>query len=106
MTAHMQREGYDLGFVSAFFSMVDRRRRIHQDLLASYAGNGPYLASTIPYAAEVERMGLHRAPLGAFGGNSEPARAFGRLWEEARARIGFAPLVQVQAVEAQVQLGL
>jgi hypothetical protein len=45
------------------------------------------LIAEIPYASDVERMGVHRAPLGSFAGNSRSAQAYAALWLEVRARI-------------------
>lgn len=57
------------------FSMVDRRRKLHQTALAEHP-DWP----AIPYASIVEQMGIERRPLGAFAPASASARAFGALW--------------------------
>ena len=57
------------------FSMVDRRRKLHQAALADHP-DWP----AIPYASIVEQMGVRRLPLGAFAPNSAPAREFVALW--------------------------
>jgi cellulose biosynthesis protein BcsQ len=64
-----------------FFSMVDRRKGLHRSLIIEFAQNHPdLLRSYIPYAAEVERMGEHRAPVNAYADNSAGGRAFRALW--------------------------
>ena len=45
------------------------------------------LLSEIHYASEVERMGIHRAPLGSYAASSRPALAYAALWQEIRARL-------------------
>ncbi len=71
-----------------FFSMVDRRKKLHVDVIESFLRSRPdVLQSYIPYASDVERMGLERAPLGEFAPRSAPARAFGALWREIKARL-------------------
>lgn len=66
-----------------FFSMVDRRKRMHlemmQDLPQCYS---ELLATYIPYASDVERMGMHRKPLAGFAAGGPAADAYERLWEE------------------------
>jgi chromosome partitioning protein len=57
------------------FSMVDRRRKLHQ---AALEENPDW--PVIPYASVVEQMGLKRQPLGAFAPSSAPAQAFAQLW--------------------------
>jgi cellulose biosynthesis protein BcsQ len=68
-----------------FFCMVDRRKRLHVRLVSEGAGPGA-LATSIPYASEVEQMGLRREPLALFAGRSAAARAYDELWHEIRSR--------------------
>ena len=69
--------------VLGFFSMVDRRKRLHRDLVAQLRTQRPDLLRTqIPSATDVERMGLHRAPVAAFAPGSRAARAYTELWRE------------------------
>lgn len=75
-----------------FFSMVDRRRQLHCQLVSDFATAHPeVLRSFIPYASQVERMGEQRAPVGAFAPGSPAARAFVALWEALCGRISIAP---------------
>jgi len=65
----------------AFFTMVDRRRTLHRLMLdhpPKFVKNG--LASSIPYAAIIERMGDHQAPLSAFDNSSMASKAYSQLW--------------------------
>src|SRR5580698_10560526 len=49
-----------------FFSMVDRRRSLHNEIIASTRLEFPsILATEVPYWSEIERMTLRRAPLPA-----------------------------------------
>ena len=74
--------------VLGFFSMADRRKRLHRDLMDSLALEHPDLLKTvIPSSAEIERMGFHRAALVDFAPRSRAARAYADLWEEIRARL-------------------
>lgn len=70
-----------------FLSMVDRRRKLHRDVAdaatgpaAGPAAEGPFLPVSVPYASDVERMGLEQAPLPAFAPNGRAARAYRALW--------------------------
>lgn len=70
-----------------FFSMVDRRRQLHRELVTEFARAHPeVLRSFIPYASEVERMGTHRAPLGAWAPACGPAQAYAALWAAVKSR--------------------
>jgi chromosome partitioning protein len=72
-----------------FFSMVDARKRMHREVMDSIAGDHPEMLQTaIPLAADVERMGAHRAALEEFAPGGRAADAFRELWEEIRTRLG------------------
>ena len=88
------REGWlDLELLP-FFSMVDRRRSLHRELIASTRANYPELLVTeVPYRSEIERMTLERAPLPALAPRSEAALIYQQLWEEIATHLheGVAP---------------
>jgi cellulose biosynthesis protein BcsQ len=74
--------------VMPFFSMLDRRRQLHVQLVREFASaHREVLRVFIPYASQVERMGVHQAPLGVFAGASEPGRAFQALWSAVKERL-------------------
>ena len=74
--------------VMPFFSMVDRRKRMHLDIIEQMPQEHPeVLAAHIPYASDVERMGIHREPVGNFAPNSSAGRAYQALWDEVKQRI-------------------
>jgi cellulose biosynthesis protein BcsQ len=72
-----------------FFSMVDRRKGMHREIVERFPGDHPEALSTqIPYASVVERMGLERAPLGAFAPRTSAAAAYEALWADVIKRVG------------------
>jgi cellulose biosynthesis protein BcsQ len=71
--------------VLAFFSMVDRRKRLHREVMERLAGS--VLDTAIPSAADVERMGQHRTVIAEFAPRSRAARAYEALWREVRERL-------------------
>jgi len=71
-----------------FFSMVDKRKKMHQDIMAHLSETYPKLLNTaIPYASDIERMGLEQCPLGAYSHNSRSINAYNALWQEILTRI-------------------
>lgn len=66
-----------------FFTMADRRRKIHRDVMdrADFNG-GTLLKSVIPYSSDVEKMGVHRTPVGVFAPKSKAAQGYHALWQE------------------------
>jgi cellulose biosynthesis protein BcsQ len=68
--------------------MVDRRRSLHHDVMASTRERFPnVLATEVPYWSEIERMSLRRAPIPALAPLSASAQIYGALWSEMSARI-------------------
>jgi cellulose biosynthesis protein BcsQ len=75
-----------------FFSMVDRRKTLHREIVATLADKYPeLLATAIPSATQVERMGVHRDVVAAFAPTSRVAAAYRDLWEEVSARLALSP---------------
>jgi cellulose biosynthesis protein BcsQ len=71
--------------ILCFFSLSDRRKRLHRDVMSSLKPEHVTMLETaIPSATEVEQMGLHRAPLTAFAPKTRAARAYVELWHEVR----------------------
>jgi chromosome partitioning protein len=75
--------------VLAFFSMIDRRKRLHTQIAVDLPAQRPDFAATvIPALSVIEQMSVQRAPVAAFSPRSQAARQYGRLWQEARERAG------------------
>jgi len=73
-----------------FFSMVDRRRSLHLEVMASARAQFPgMLATEIPYSSEIERMSVRRAPLPAFAPRSAAGQVYSTLWTEIAGRVGW-----------------
>ena len=74
-----------------FFSMVDRRKRLHRETIESMQLARPeILAAQIPISAEIERMPVHRVPTVSRAPGSPAALAFADLWREAQLRLTWA----------------
>ncbi len=69
--------------VRAFFSMVDRRKKLHQEIIKDLTAERSGVAATpIPSLSLIERMSVERAPVTAFAPRSQAARAYRALWSE------------------------
>ncbi|MGH9594671.1 MAG: ParA family protein, partial [Bryobacteraceae bacterium] len=76
-------EGYGDLRLLPFFSMVDRRRSLHNEVIASTRAEFPTMLSTeVPYWSDIERMTLRRAPIPAFAPASAAAAIYRALWQE------------------------
>ncbi len=71
--------------VRAFFSMVDRRKKLHQEITKDLLAERSVVTQTaIPALSLIERMSVERAPVTAFAPSSQAARAYRALWAEIR----------------------
>jgi cellulose biosynthesis protein BcsQ len=72
--------------VVAFFSMVDRRKKLHREITEEKFPDRVVVADTpIPALALIEKMSVERAPVSVFAPRSAAARAYRGLWSEIRA---------------------
>ena len=59
-----------------------------RELLDELRARRPDLLETrIPSATDVERMGVHRAPVASYAPTSPAAKAYAALWAEITARL-------------------
>jgi len=88
LLAFYEEEGLWTQTILPFFSMVERRKRLHVDTMAEMTARYPgILKSVIPYLADIERMGLFREPVLRHLPQSDSARAYLRLWREIVGRV-------------------
>ncbi len=79
----LRQSGLDSLRLLNYFSMVDRQRKMHRDLVEALSlHRSDVLQSAIPSASVVERMGIERRPVATYAPRSAPAVAYRRLWEE------------------------
>jgi chromosome partitioning protein len=77
--------------VLGFFSMVDRRKRLHTETMAASAsldGGGVRIATTsIPSLSIVERMTVVRSPVTASNPRSAASHCYEALWAEVKVHL-------------------
>lgn len=89
LAGHLEREGLTDVRVLPFFCMVDRRKSMHREIQDDPEGSPyPFLETAIPYSSTVEKMGFHRAPVGAYAPSSVAAEAYEALWRESMQKQG------------------
>jgi chromosome partitioning protein len=72
--------------VLAFFSMADRRKKLHRQVIQELsAERSEVTATAIPYLSLVEQMSVERSPVTVYAPKSAAARAYRDLWNEIRA---------------------
>ena len=74
----------DASKLIAFFSMVEKRKRMHRDIMVRLLEHEEtsFLKNYIPYSADVENMGVHREPVLCFKPGSIGAEAYRAIWNE------------------------
>lgn len=71
-----------------FFSMVEQRKGLHRETIRQLPERHPEMLQTqIPFSAEIERMGVERAPVRSYAPASRGAKAFADLWTEVRSLV-------------------
>ena len=67
----------------AFFSMVDRRKKLHREITEKLSAEREDVARTlIPALSIIEMMSVERAPVTVFAPASSAAKAYRALWTE------------------------
>lgn len=76
--------------VHGVFSMVQGTKKLHGDTMTALRGTypGSFLSARIPFASDIERMGIHRAPVTATLPTCAASKAYLALCAEITARLG------------------
>jgi chromosome partitioning protein len=83
LTDFLQEEDLPSKMLRPFFSMVQKRSKMHREIMAELSASYPgFLKTAIPFSADVEKMGLHRMPLLAYAHACEAAKAYRALCDE------------------------
>lgn len=83
LTAFFQAEELPGEILRPFFSMVQKRNKLHREIMAELPLSCPgFLKTVIPFSADVEKMGLRRMPLLAYSTCCEAAQAYRALCNE------------------------
>jgi chromosome partitioning protein len=91
LAGFVSKQGWTDLLLLPFFSMVDRRRQLHQDAIVQARERFPQLLATeVPYWSDIERMAARRAPLPAFSPRSPAANLYAQLWAEVDERLQLA----------------
>ena len=81
---YFKEKGLDMSKLMCFFTMADLRKRLHLETMEELYRDKRFFENYIPYLSDVEKMGVHQAPLGVFARSGYAARCYEDLWEEIR----------------------
>ncbi|HEY1031087.1 MAG TPA: ParA family protein [Flavipsychrobacter sp.] len=79
---HYFEEKGDVEKLMCFFTMVDIRKNMHKDVMQQLYKDKRFFEYYIPYLSDVEKMGVHHAPLETFAPSSYAATCYRALWNE------------------------
>ncbi len=65
-----------------FFTMADRRKNMHNEIMELLYKDKKFFQNYIPYLSEVEKMGIHRQPIEEYARSSYAAKCYHELWTE------------------------
>jgi cellulose biosynthesis protein BcsQ len=83
MLKFLKKESYDSKKIIPFFSMVEMRKKMHREIMKKVnTKKSKVLNSYIPYASDVEKMGIYRNPVNYFRPSSNAALSYESLWQE------------------------
>jgi chromosome partitioning protein len=81
---YFKENDFDRSKMKCFFSMVDHRKNLHHEVMNEFYKDKYFLKSYIPYLSDVEKMGVHEAPIETFAASSYAAQCYRDLWKEIR----------------------
>ncbi|MGB3223325.1 MAG: AAA family ATPase [Desulforhopalus sp.] len=66
-----------------FFSMVQKSKKLHNETMISLRKRyKSLLENYIPFSTEIEKMGIHRAPVVTYAGKDFAKSAYDKIWKE------------------------
>ena len=65
-----------------FFSMVEKRKKMHLDMMDRFSRRKRVLRQSIPFLADVEKMGIFRKPVLEIAPNSPASSSYRSMWRE------------------------
>ncbi len=71
-----KKSGIDRKKLYLFFSMVEKRKKMHLDMMTRFSGRKRVLRQSIPFLADVEKMGIYRKPVLEITPKSPASRSY------------------------------
>lgn len=82
--------GYQRKKLLPFFSMVQNSKNLHKETMVSLRKKyKSLLKNYIGFSSEIEKMGIHRAPVLTYADKDNAARAYSTIWNEIEKRVKF-----------------
>lgn len=79
---HFRDKDIDINNLMCFFTMVDSRKNLHNEIMQQLYKDRRFFEHYIPNLSDVERMGIKKAPVEVFAPNGYAAICYRALWNE------------------------
>ena len=79
---YFKEKDLDIKKMMCFFTMVDLRKNMHNEIMEELYKDKRFFQNYIPYLSDVEKMGIHKAPIMEFANSSYAAKCYRELWLE------------------------
>ncbi len=79
---YFKEKDIDMHKMMCFFTMADMRKNLHHEIMEELYKDKRFFQNYIPYLSDVEKMGIHRAPIMEFANSSYAATSYRELWTE------------------------
>jgi cellulose biosynthesis protein BcsQ len=79
---YFKEKSLDITKMMCFFTMTDLRKNLHNEIMQELYKDKRFFQNYIPYLSDVEKMGIHKAPIMEFANSSYAANCYRELWIE------------------------
>ena len=79
---YFKEKDLDIKKMMCFFTMTDLRKNLHNEIMDELYKDKRFFQNYIPYLSDVEKMGVHKAPIMEFANSSYAANCYRELWTE------------------------
>lgn len=79
---YFKEKDLDLSRMMCFFTMVDLRKNMHNKIMEELYKDKRFFQNYVPYLSDVEKMGIHKAPIMEYANSSYAAKCYRELWTE------------------------
>lgn len=79
---YFKKKEIDKDKLMCFFSMVDLRKKMHSEAIETLLQDKRFFEYYIPYLSDIEKMGIHHAPVEEYATSSYATICYRALWGE------------------------
>ncbi|MGW8193825.1 MAG: ParA family protein [Desulforhopalus sp.] len=86
--AFFKEKGYQRKKLLPFFSMVQKSKKLHKETMVALRRKYKnVMEGYIPFSTEIERMGIHRAPVLTYARKDSAGNGYNKIWRDIEKRV-------------------